>query len=89
MMNCILIFFYNSLCSIDEAVLQFFKQARANISVLASVLQEKAELSTKHLGHNNFRASNGWIEKFKSRHEIIFRKVCGESKAVHDQVYKE
>lgn len=75
---------------VDEAVLTFFKQARVqNISVPGPVLQGKAEFYAKKLGHVDFRASNGWMEKFKSRHDIVFKKVCGESKAVDDQVCED
>lgn len=75
---------------VDEAVLRFFKQARAeNISVPGPVLQGKAEYFAKELGYEKFHASNGWMEKFKSRHEIVFKKVCGESNAVDDQVCED
>ena len=75
---------------VDEAVLRFFKQARAeNVSIPGPVLQGKAEFYAKQMGHSNFRASNGWLEKFKSRHEIAFKKVCGESNAVENLVCED
>ena len=38
------------------------------------------------MGNDEFRASNGWLENFKKRHGIVYRKVCGESGAVDDNV---
>ncbi|GBM43560.1 Tigger transposable element-derived protein 6 [Araneus ventricosus] len=29
-----------------------------------------------------FKASNGWLENFKKRHNIVFRKLCSESSSV-------
>ncbi|XP_029654472.1 tigger transposable element-derived protein 6-like [Octopus sinensis] len=31
------------------------------------------------MGLNKFKASNGWLEKFKQRHELKFRTLSGES----------
>ena len=30
----------------------------------------------------NFKVSNGWFEKFKERHGLSFKKLCGESEEV-------
>ncbi|GBM38002.1 Tigger transposable element-derived protein 4 [Araneus ventricosus] len=44
------------------------------------MLQQKAEGFTKELDSNSeFKASNGCLENFKKRHNIAFRKLCGES----------
>ena len=36
----------------------------------------------KPLGHNTFKASNGWLNKLKKRNNIVFPKICGESACV-------
>ncbi|GBL79148.1 hypothetical protein AVEN_92395-1 [Araneus ventricosus] len=44
------------------------------------MLQQKAEDFAKELNSNSeFKASNDWLENFKKRHNIFFRKLCGES----------
>lgn len=34
------------------------------------------------LGVSEFSASNGWFERFKERHGLSFKKMCGEAAAV-------
>ncbi|XP_057335435.1 tigger transposable element-derived protein 6-like [Microplitis mediator] len=47
----------------EEGLLTWFKQCRdKNISVSGRVLREKAEEYSKLLGHNSFRANNGWLD---------------------------
>ena len=36
-----------------------------------------------------FKASNGWLEKFKNRHAIVFRALCGESSSVDPVTVEE
>ncbi|GBN90981.1 Tigger transposable element-derived protein 4 [Araneus ventricosus] len=43
----------------------------------------KTEDFEKELDSNSeFKASNGWLENFKKKHNIFFRKLCGESASV-------
>lgn len=72
---------------IEECVLQWLKQCRdKNLPISGPTLQEKATEFAKQLGKPNFRASNGWLQNFKKRNEIVFKKVTGESASVDDQV---
>ena len=32
--------------------------------------------------NTEFKASNGWLESFKSRHNIVWHQICAESKSV-------
>ncbi|XP_044586102.1 tigger transposable element-derived protein 6-like [Cotesia glomerata] len=69
---------------LEECLLKWFKQCRhENISISGPLLQEKAEIYSTSLGFSDFRASNGWLEKFKRRHDLVFKKVCGESASVN------
>ncbi|GBN63549.1 Tigger transposable element-derived protein 6 [Araneus ventricosus] len=45
---------------------------------------EKALQFAKALGYDEFRGSNGWIEKFKRRHGIMAKVISGKSKDVDD-----
>lgn len=72
---------------VEECVLKWLKQCRdKNLPIGGPILQEKAQQFAKDLNHENFRASNGWLQNFKKRHELVFRKVCGESASVDNDV---
>ena len=46
------------------------------------ILLAKAEEFSQKLEIENFKASTGWLERFKERNGIAFKKVCGEAKSV-------
>jgi transcriptional regulator with XRE-family HTH domain len=65
---------------VNVAMWQWFEAARArNIPVSGPLLQEKALEFAAEMGHQNFKASNGWLEAFRKRHTIVFRTMSGES----------
>lgn len=53
------------------------------------LIQEKALQVAKIENFENFSASNGWLEKFRIRHAITFKSICGESKSVDTSVVKD
>ena len=72
---------------IEEALLEWIKCARAqNVPISCLVLKEKALQIAAELGENDFMASNGWIQRFKLRHDLTFKTVCGEAADVVDSV---
>ncbi|XP_051162414.1 tigger transposable element-derived protein 4-like [Leptopilina boulardi] len=46
------------------------------------LLKGKANDFATKLGIKDFSASNGWFQGFKRRHDIVFKKLSGESKSV-------
>ncbi|UYV66981.1 TIGD4 [Cordylochernes scorpioides] len=69
---------------VDEALLQWFKQARsAALPGNGPLLSEKAKTLALEFGLKDFTGSGGWIERWKARHGIKLRNICGESADVN------
>lgn len=65
---------------IDEAMLKWVRAARSkNLPVSGVLLKQKAKEFADSLGHEDFEASTGWLDKFKNRHNIVGKTLCGES----------
>ncbi|KAL3185268.1 hypothetical protein MRX96_031127 [Rhipicephalus microplus] len=47
--------------------------------------QDSSSLSRKRIRHDDFNPLNAWIQRFKDRHGISCKVVCGESGAVDDE----
>jgi len=63
---------------LEEGLMAWFTQCRQNnIPISGPILKEKFKLFATNLGITNFQASEGWLEKFKKRHDLFFKKVCG------------
>eukprot|EP00795_Rhopilema_esculentum_P003457 gene3456-biopygen1621 len=43
------------------------------------MIQEFASQVAEKLGYIDFKASSGWLTRFKERHNLSQHKVCGES----------
>ena len=72
---------------IEEVLFSWFKQARCmNVPISGPILKVKAKELALKLGHFNFACSTGWLERFKSRHSIVFRRVTGEEGAVSEDM---
>ena len=68
---------------LDKALSGWFRKVRAmNIPVSGPLLQEKAQYFAEQLGHENFKSSNGFLDKFKERRGITGQAMCGEEKSV-------
>ncbi|KAJ4438141.1 hypothetical protein ANN_14080 [Periplaneta americana] len=62
---------------------QWFSRIRSqNVPVSGPMILAKALEFAAELGDSEFKASNGWLEKFRKRHDITFRSICGESSSV-------
>lgn len=68
---------------VNSTVLEWFMDARSrNLPVSGTIIQEKAREIANHFGKVDFKASNGWLESFRTRHNIRFNQICGEAKDV-------
>jgi hypothetical protein len=69
--------------AVNLITLQFFQKCHAmDIPITGPMLQTKAKEIAQRLHVENFQPSNGWLESFKTRHNIYFRFLSGESAAV-------
>ena len=55
----------------------------SNIPVSGPMIQAKAISFAQTIRKSEFKASNGWLSRFKIRHNINCAKVCGESGSVN------
>ncbi|UYV68316.1 MFI2 [Cordylochernes scorpioides] len=68
---------------IEEALFRWIRQANAmKLAINGNILKEKAILLALKMGQDNFEASNGWLEKFKARNNIAFKRLHGEAGSV-------
>ena len=68
---------------LDEAVFTWFKNARSNnVPVNGIIIKGKALSLEKSLELTNFRASDGWLDKWKRKHNVTFKAVSGEENAL-------
>ncbi|KAL4096693.1 hypothetical protein QTP88_021598 [Uroleucon formosanum] len=65
---------------LDQAMLTWFHKQRCNnVPISGPVLKTKAENFAQQLGIIDFKASEGWLGKFKQRHNITYGKISGEA----------
>ena len=57
-------------------------QRSENIPINGTILQEKALGFAKQLNIEKFQASDGWLHAWKTRYNISFKEVSGESRSV-------
>ena len=70
---------------VDELTWSWFREARTRgMPVSGPVLQQKALSIAGILGQTDFKASNGWLEAFRKRHEITFRAISGNEDNVNE-----
>ena len=67
-------------CDINDALYQWFCLASSkNIYPDGRILIEEAKEILEKLSIQEFKASNGWLDRWKKKHNIKQLKVCGES----------
>ncbi|RNA04060.1 tigger transposable element-derived 4 [Brachionus plicatilis] len=65
---------------IEEALDHWFKSVMAykNITLNGPLIQAQAIKYATILNHTDFKASNGWLNAFKKRHNITFKTIVGD-----------
>ncbi|XP_066139197.1 tigger transposable element-derived protein 4-like isoform X2 [Euwallacea fornicatus] len=72
--------------TVNTALVKWFEAGRKqNLPISGPVLQQKALNFAQQLGDKSFKASSGWLEKFKKRYGIVQKKICGESATVNEE----
>jgi hypothetical protein len=75
---------------INELVWEWFTNARSkNIHISSPMDQSEALAVANSLGNDHFKASTGWLDSFKERHNIVQNRICGETKDVDESVVSE
>ena len=70
---------------VEEALLRWFSQARSHqLPVSGPLLIQKADQLAHGLGMTDFKATNGWLERWKTRNAIQFKKQHGEKQDADD-----
>lgn len=73
---------------VNHLTLAWFKGARTRgVPISGPILQQKAKDFAKSLNKDGFAASNGWVQSFCKRNNIVFRSICGEKSSVDDDTY--
>ncbi|XP_003369575.1 tigger transposable element-derived protein 4 [Trichinella spiralis] len=69
---------------LEEVLQKWFKQVRtSNVPVDGTVVRSKAAELAHIMGINDFKASNGWINRFRQRHGLVYRSIRGEAAGVN------
>lgn len=64
---------------VDEAMLLWLQEMRSkNVIVSGPTMLIKAEEYAKQYGDTSFKASQGWLQKFKQRHGVVCKTISGE-----------
>lgn len=65
----------------DALILWIQKALECNVTITGIVIQQKALKFAELLGNNTFKASSGWLDKFKHRYSIKEHNKHGESQS--------
>ena len=70
-----------SICNdVDHALLLWFQDKRCNnVPISGPILKTKADKLALGLGYNGWKCSDGWIQRWRKRNNVIFKTIAGES----------
>ena len=70
---------------VEKALLRWFAQARSRqLPISGPLLTEKATQLAEGLGIQDFKATDSWLQRWKERNNIKFKKQHGEKQDVDD-----
>lgn len=70
---------------LEEALLQWVVSARnANLPLSGPLIMAQAEKFAAMMDIDSFKASEGWRARFRERHGLVFKTVCGERGTVNE-----
>ena len=77
--------------TINERVYEWFVAQRSKrIPVSGPILQEYARKIAQELGDSSdFKASNGWLDRFRTRYNVQFRVISGKGAGVEDPLTEQ
>ena len=65
---------------VEDGLWKWFHFAQSRkVSINGPVLKQKAEEIAKQLGHDQFKSSDGWFNRWKKRHDLRYTKLYGEA----------
>ncbi|XP_072145376.1 tigger transposable element-derived protein 4-like [Dermacentor andersoni] len=71
---------------LEKALLVWIREARSNkLPLSGDIIAMKARTLATMLGINDFVSSDGWLTRFKDRHDLVFKSVCGEKASVNQE----
>lgn len=66
---------------VESALKLWFKNVREkDARVDGPLMRQKAEDLAKKIGKQDFKATDGWFNRWKKRENIVYKKTCGEKK---------
>lgn len=65
---------------VDSALFRWVRQQQSAAAVSQSQLKAKAEEFAEKLGIKRYMCSSGWLDRFKRRHNIVFRKTSAKAR---------
>lgn len=71
---------------INNLLWEWYTRARdSNVPVNGPLLLEEAKLIAEELGNSSFKGTNGWLEKWKRRHNLAQMNIAGEEGNVNEE----
>ena len=75
---------------VNNLVWEWFVDAKSqNLPVSGPLIQSQAKIIAEKLGNYTFKASNGWLESFRKRNNIVGSEVRDELKGINQECIDE